>query len=170
MTRVTLVLLAFVVLFSACQKRSSSNLTRVYSTTYEYHDGKQIIGTVNPANGKIYYNIDTAGNKTVFQYTSSSDILNADDANYSATLTFQADSGVTSFTYTNEELQQHLTNYSSGGAWSYFGPFLINKGYIKGEKQGDTWKISVDVTLPEPDDAANNTGMSGTATYKKANW
>jgi hypothetical protein len=157
-------------MFTACRHQPNHELQRIYSKSYEFHNNKQIGSYAHSVTGKIYYNIDTAGNKTVFQYISSSDIKDASDAGYSSVLTFQADSGVTSFTYTNDELQQHLTNYSSGGAWSYFGPLLISKGYITGQKQGDNWKITIDIVLPEVDETAKLASISETATYKEVNW
>lgn len=163
MPRMTLVLLTLVI-FTACEKNVQSPV-RTYSKDFYYYNEKVIDSARNSATGDLYFTFNNKGKKTVFQWISSSDIPGANDAGYASALTFQADSGVTSFTYTNDELQQHLTHYYSYGAWTSTRHMLINKGYITGKKEGDFWKITIDVVLPAKDESAGIAAISESGTY-----
>jgi hypothetical protein len=159
----TLLLLMFVIIISSCRKtRVTDNRVTTLSATYLTGTG---IDTTHNSNGNINYKMK-ASNTTCFSYTMSSDIPGAYDAATGSSLYFMVDSGATTFSYTDAELEKRHTYYNTYDGWGGGGTWGINKGTINGYKDGNLWQVTINVPLPVDDNVTNTNYIKTTSTFR----
>ncbi len=157
------------VAFTGCKKWTRTcfepnDSRRVYTKSTRLSTGHIDTATQN---NTLYYRQMADGHNTVFEYIASSDLPNAYDAGSTSTITFQADSGVTSFSYVHEEMARHLTHYTNTGGWGQQEQSLIKTGSISGMLMADgSWKVDINIALPKYDDNLENTGITETVFFK----
>jgi hypothetical protein len=143
---------------SACKKKEEQEIHSVYEAYY-FTNNKQIEMTPYAGSNSLRYNV-VSGNKTVFQYSAQTSNSGVRHYAHTGYLRFQADSGATSFSYTDSVLAEHLTYYySMAGSPRNWGTY-VGKGTIQGEKLANsTWRVYIDVTLYSPDTYLNISGI-----------
>ena len=132
---------------SACKKKEEQEIPSVYEAYY-FTNNIQIEmppGAVPP--NSLRYNV-VSDNKTVFQYSAQTPNSGVRHYAHTGYLRFQADSGATSFSYTDSVLAEHLTYYYSMAGIPRNWGTPVGKGTIQGEKlANNTWRVYIDVTL-----------------------
>ena len=144
MTRNTVILLAYLILFS-CSKKTEE--------TYSYTFVENAKLTIESTEGNyLKFGRVDEGNDIVFLYEyNAEDKLNTQDDEYSEFIRFQINPIITEFNYSDEELNSINLVFSK----SCFCPInddaikdVSPKGIISGKKISETeWDITIDVTF-----------------------
>lgn len=145
-------------LLAACTKQGfdKKNLDSRLTISSNYIPNTALDTVTYPSGVLDYKQVEKSG-ATVFRYSMSKLYLGTNDMDEYSELVFQADSGINWFSYTDADMATNYTHYSQGGGWGIFTTRLLYKGSIVGERTSDsTWKVKIDVTLPENDDITGN--------------
>ncbi|MBS1772220.1 MAG: hypothetical protein JST82_05125 [Bacteroidetes bacterium] len=142
----------------ACKKKNylgDINTEYVYYTSSRYVNNARIVKDTAHPQYYPYTNTKRSGG-VVFYYSVMKDVKNGSEGYYDASLRFQADSGVSSFSYKDSVLAQKMTIFSSGeGGFAYaltVPMTLLYKGTISGTRQPDSsWIVDIHVLLPQFD-------------------
>jgi len=129
--------------FAAC-KKSGTVLPPYYVESSELLGNSRLDTLTDPKSRNFHYQVNS-GKNTVFVLHYYKGPAGASAPNAESKLLFQADSGVTDFTYRGAELAAHLTGYEGT---DYPHSTLIDSGVITGHLSNRVWNVIINVTLP----------------------
>lgn len=143
-------LLTIAAAFAACKKPGTTVLPPYYQESYELTENAQIDTLTDPNSRNFHFDVNS-GKNTVFIIHYFKGPVGASAPNAESRLVFQADSGVTDFTYRDAELATHLTGYEGT---DYPQSVLVSSGVITGHLSNRVWNVIVNVALPGQENSA----------------
>lgn len=140
------------VLSTACRKKTYAPPMESYRYCL-YEPGTRIDTVYNKDMGTIQYVPKQDSTHASFHYINGYNRLDMTDGSFAFHLMFSIDSSIHDFSYTDAQLKEHNTVYSSGYGFGGASNFqLLDHGTISGHRlYGNTWQLHIAVDLNSRD-------------------